>query len=206
MYVLGIDEVGRGAWAGDIVACGILMKTDGKRIQGIFKDSKQLTSRERESVAFKIENNKDILSYWSLKDAYFIDEYGIQVANQEIILDIITFFMKYKPQRIYIDWVSGLKNKSMIKLLIDDNVAIKIEPKADEKYKSVALASILAKVFRDNKMKMIHYDFPVYNFRDNKGYGTTEHRMALEHYGISPYHRLSFIKNINIKGAFKYGD
>lgn len=205
MYILGIDEVGRGALAGNITACGILMKTNGKRIHGIFKDSKQLTSQQRESVAFKIENNKDILSYWSTKDAYFIDRYGIQFANQEIVLDIITFFMKYKPQRIYIDWISGLKNKSMIKLLIDDNVEIKIEPKADEKYKSVALASILAKVFRDSIMKRVHYDYPVYNFKNNKGYGTSEHINAIKHYGISPYHRLSFLKKIN-KNILKFGD
>lgn len=206
MYILGIDEVGRGAWAGNITACGVLMKTDGERIQGIFKDSKQLTSQKRESIAFKIENNQDILTYWSMKDAYFIDKYGIQVANQEIVLDIIVFFMKYKPQKIYIDWISGLKNKSIIKLLISDGIEIKIESKADEKYKSVALASIMAKVFRDNKMKMIHHNYPVYNFKNNKGYGTTEHRMAIEHYSICPIHRISFVKNANIKGAFQYGN
>lgn len=181
------------------------MKTDGKGINGIFKDSKQLTPQERENIAFKIGNNENILTYWSMKDAYYIDRYGIQVANQKIVLDIITYFMEYKPQKIYIDWVSGLKNKSIIKLLIKDGVEIKIEPKADEKYKSVSFASVMAKVFRDEKMKRVHYNYPVYNFKENKGYGTSEHINAILHYGISPYHRLSFIKRIGEKIP-KFGD
>lgn len=185
-YIAGVDEVGRGPLAGPIVACAVILDLnviDDELILWL-NDSKKLSEKKREELANEIKN-KALAYYIAEKSNIEIDEKGIAYCNNNIFLEACTS-MKIKPDLVLSDGylVKGIniENKSVIK--------------GDSKSASIAAASILAKVYRDNLMKNYSKKYPYYGFEENVGYGTTKHIEGIKEYGTCDIHRMSFLKNI----------
>lgn len=186
--IIGIDEAGRGPLAGPIVAAGIISRGLKKEqsILALVKDSKRLTAKRREALFLPLIKNF-IWSVCSL-DNNFIDRYGIQAANILLFHEIAEDLSRQTKKRVSIvaDYVGGadrsLKN-------------INFYEQGESKFKEIAAASIIAKVFRDRLMLALDKDMPNYDFWLHKGYGTKKHFENIDRYGLSPIHRKSFLKN-----------
>nr|MBI5456105.1 ribonuclease HII [Candidatus Levybacteria bacterium] len=178
-YIAGVDEVGRGAFAGPLVAAAVILPKDFK-INGI-KDSKLLTPQKREELSKYIIKNALHYSITEI-DVEFINTDGVGKATEKALVDCIEKLDK-KYDFVLVD---GYKLKSF-----DDNLQKGIIH-GDSTSVSIAAASIIAKVYRDNLMRKLHNKYPQYNFLQNKGYGTKYHREALKKYGLSKIHRTSF--------------
>jgi ribonuclease HII len=186
-YIAGVDEVGRGPLAGPIVAASVVLNlnynSDKDLILGI-KDSKKLSAKSREELS---EIIKDRALYYNIAeiDNDLIDSRGIGWCNNEV-LKMAAIDLAIKPEIVLSDGYAvkniGLKNEFIIK--------------GDNKSASIASASIIAKVYRDKKMKGYSKKYPYYGFEKNVGYGTPEHIDGLKKYGPCPLHRFSFLKNI----------
>jgi ribonuclease HII len=207
----GTDEAGRGCLAGPVTAAAIILqspnikltKEQKKQEQFLFQainDSKQLTEKKRFELRPIIEELFDF-SYTHIYNVE-IDEINILNASmkamQESVLKLKTIpeyiivdgnrplngklGMKQKEGKIFnakeIEMLSSILNTSIIK--------------GDAKFLSIAAASIIAKTYRDDFMNTIHEEYPMYNWKKNKGYPTTEHRDAIRKYGITKYHRKTF--------------
>jgi ribonuclease HII len=195
----GTDEAGRGCLAGPVTAAAILLPTDFS--SQLINDSKQLSKKNRKQLKSLIE--EVALSYTITHiDAATIDEINILNASIKAMQESI---MKLNPTPLYIivDGNSSLTyneklKKNPIKRFSqnDVNTYNKIPftciVKGDSKYMSIAAASILAKTYRDDYMNTIHEEYPMYNWKKNKGYPTKEHREAIKKYGVTKYHRMSF--------------
>lgn len=175
----GCDEAGRGCLAGPVTAAAVILP---KRFRhDILNDSKKLTAKQRETLKDEIIESAIA---WNI--AF--------VGNDEIDeLNILR--ASIKAMHIAID---GLKKKPQF-LLIDGNTFFpykelkhKTIVKGDSLFFSIAAASVLAKVFRDEFMVRLHNEYPQYGWKKNKGYATKDHREAILKYGITPYHRRSF--------------
>lgn len=181
-YIAGVDEVGRGPLAGSVYACAVIMPIEAI-IEGI-DDSKKLSPEKRERLSLEIK--KSAISY----SIGYVDEKQIDSVN---ILNATYLAMKQaidnldvKPNVILVDAIRIPNvNGFQVPIIKGDSISF-----------SIAAASIVAKVERDNYMNGLHNEFPVYNFSKNKGYGTQEHIDAIKKYGPCPCHRKSFIKNI----------
>ncbi len=183
--VIGLDEVGRGAFAGPIVAAGVIFKPNFKHdFLNKVNDSKLLKPKIREELSELIKAN----SNWVIEsvDLDFINKFGIGKANLEVFKRVLSKLLTDLPNHFIL--VDGFDLK------IANQKAI---IKGDSKSLSIAAASIIAKVHRDNLMKEAHTLFPNYGFAQNKGYGTLKHRNALKIHGLSSIHRIDFCKNIN---------
>ena len=168
----GIDEAGRGPFAGPMVVAGVMLKTD---ISGLM-DSKKLTEKKRESLFDIIKENSVFHIVFSSNQE--IDEFGLSICLQNSIKEI-------------------MKTIKTTDYLMDGNITFGIENlecliKADAKIAEVSAASILAKVSRDRYMKEIANEYPQYGFEKHKGYGTKLHTDAIKTYGYSELHRKSF--------------
>jgi ribonuclease HII len=177
--IVGIDEVGRGAFAGPLVAAAIILPKSFK-INGI-KDSKLLTPAKREILNKYILENSIAYSI-SEVNLSFINKFGVGEATHKAFNNCLKK-LKNKFDFVLVD---GFKIKNFDEdlqkeIIHGDNISV-----------SIAAASIIAKVYRDNLMKKLHNDFPKYNFSKNKGYGTKFHRDALKKYGLCKIHRSSF--------------
>ena len=194
MAILGIDEVGRGPWAGPLVigACVLNPRFDekGKDIeaetwQEELNDSKKLTAKKREKLAPIIEEKARAtgLGWVSAKE---IDEIGLAEALKLATRRAVEKIPREAFSEIIIDGTSNfLKNTDLEKL-------VSVLPKADAKIKEVSAASIIAKVARDNYMKDLAQKYPGYAFEKHVGYGTAAHKKALQELGPCPEHRHSF--------------
>ena len=176
MYLIaGTDEVGRGCLAGPVVAAAVILK---KRIDNL-RDSKALSPKIRGELAKKILDN----SYYG---------YGL-VSNQKIdeinILNASLLAMKRASDRLSVVPKTTLIDGNFKPDIKNNTISI---IKGDSKSVSIAAASILAKVYRDEIMLKYSKQFPEYGFQTNSGYGTKEHLSALKNYGITPIHRKSF--------------
>lgn len=180
-YIAGIDEVGRGPLAGPVVTACVIMPYD-EMIEGVF-DSKKITAKKREILYEEIKKKAIAVSV-SKRDQNRIDEINILEATKESMRGCFTY-CKVKPDLLLID---------AVKLNLCNNEKSII--KGDATSYAVACASIIAKVYRDRLMKEYAEKYPEYDFAANVGYGTKKHIQALKEYGITPIHRLSFIKNI----------
>lgn len=186
-YIAGVDEVGRGPLAGPIVSAAVILDLNCDLEQDLIlgiKDSKKLSASKREELSKKIKE-KAIAYNVSVIDNKEIDMRGIAWCNNE------TFRRA----------CSGLRVKP--DLIISDGYAVrgvevenKFFIKGDTKSASIACASIIAKVFRDEIMHEYDKKYPQYNFKHNVGYGTSEHIDAIRKYGYTSLHRMSFLKNI----------
>lgn len=190
--IIGIDEAGRGPLAGPIVAAAIFStgSPKDKALLAQVDDSKKLSAENREGLYNVLINN---FSYSvQVLDNNFIDRYGIQVANVFAIYDAMESLLaktKNKPHRILADYVGG-HDRYFAKAEMD------FFKQGESKYKEIAAASIIAKVYRDKLMEDVHRLYPEYNFVQHKGYGTQEHREAIKKIGPSKIHRTTFLKNV----------
>jgi ribonuclease HII len=174
--VAGVDEAGRGAWAGPIVAGAVIF--DKHDLVGL-RDSKLLSPVQREKMYDKIITNA-ISWYAGIVTREEIDTIGIGPANKLAMERAVTG-LKPAPDVVLIDAFK-----------IDCSCLIESIIKGDQKVSTIAAASIIAKVTRDRMLIAAHEKYPEYGFDQHKGYGTASHRQAIENFGTSPFHRLSF--------------
>ncbi|HYM65314.1 MAG TPA: ribonuclease HII [Candidatus Sulfotelmatobacter sp.] len=177
--IVGLDEVGRGAFAGPLVAAAVILP-DKFNINGI-RDSKLLTSKKREELSTYILGHALAFSISEI-DLRFINKFGVGKATEKAFLDCLNN-LKNKFDFVLVD---GYRIKNY-----DINLQKGIVH-GDSISVSIAASSIIAKVYRDNLMRKLHLKYEKYNFFENKGYGTKYHRDALKKYGISKAHRTSF--------------
>ena len=175
----GTDEAGRGCLAGPVTAAAVILPKRFKN--ALLNDSKIVTSLNRKILKKIIE--KEALGYSvSFIDNLKIDE--INILNASILaMHHCIDGLKMIPEHILVDGNRFKPYTSIPHLCVI---------KGDGKYMNIAAASILAKTYRDAYMERIHLEFPMYNWKQNKGHGTAEHRAAIIKYGITKYHRLSF--------------
>lgn len=178
-FEAGTDEAGRGCLAGPVTAAAVILPTDfGNHI---LNDSKQLSEKNRELLRPIIETQSICYSITHL-EPLVIDEINILNASIKAMQECIT---KLNPIPLYII-VDGNRFKPV------KDIPHSCIIKGDSKYLSIAAASVLAKTYRDEYMNRIHEEFPMYNWKQNKGYPTKEHREAIRKYGTTKYHRMSF--------------
>lgn len=175
----GLDEAGRGCYAGPVFAAAVILPKDF--YHPLLNDSKKLT-----------EKNRDLLRPIIEKEAI---AFGVSAVDHKEIDQINILQASYKAMHLSID---QLKKKPEL-LLIDGNrfktykkIPHQCIIKGDGKYSNIAAASILAKTYRDEYMQKIHLEYPHYCWNKNKGYGTADHRKAIEHFGLCKYHRKTF--------------
>ncbi len=187
----GVDEAGRGPWAGPVVAACVILKKDIP-VLGEIKDSKQLTPKKREELYEIIKSNS--IYGIGVASSREIDKFGIVKATELAIKRSIEH-MPEKPTFLLID------GRDKFDLPIKYNLIIH----GDQKVKLISAASILAKVWRDRYMQLVADIYPQYGFERHKGYGTREHLEALKKFGPCEIHRFSFkpIKEIQEKRSKK---
>ncbi|MBL4643514.1 MAG: ribonuclease HII [Flavobacteriaceae bacterium] len=175
----GTDEAGRGCLCGPVVAAAVILPEDFEH--PFLNDSKQLTEKQRKELKPFIE--KEALSF----GVAFVDEKEVDQINvlQASITGMHRSVAQLNPMPEYII-VDGNKFRSFKKIPHETIV------KGDAKYLSIAAASVLAKTYRDEFMEKIHQEFPMYNWKQNKGYPTKQHREAIREFGITKYHRKTF--------------
>ena len=177
---IGIDEAGRGPLAGPVVTCAVVLK-EYYIYEGI-NDSKKVSLKNRERLFDLINETAIEVSYGSATPEE-IDEFNILGATKLAMKRAIDG-LKHRPDHLLIDAVK-----------LDSDIDQTSIIKGDEKSVSIAAASIMAKVTRDNMMKEYHKTYPEYDFENNKGYGTASHYIGLNSVGISPIHRKTFVKD-----------
>jgi ribonuclease HII len=195
----GTDEAGRGCLAGPVTAAAVILPHYFENT--ILNDSKQLSEKTREKLRPIIENQAISFAVTHLYPKE-IDEINILNASMKGMQESV-LKLNQTPEFIIVDGNRllnaklGLKStygkqfsKTEIKLL--KSIPNQSIVKGDSKYMSIAAASVLAKTYRDDYMNQIHEEFPMYNWKKNKGYPTKEHREAIRKYGVTKYHRLSF--------------
>ena len=178
-HIAGTDEAGRGCLAGPVTAAAVILPVHFKN--DILTDSKKLTEIQRAELKPIIEKTAATFSVQHVFEKK-IDEINILNASflaMHKALDQLSI----KPNLILVDG-----NRFNTYSSINHECIIK----GDGKYLSIAAASVLAKTYRDAYMKEIHEEYPMYNWKKNKGYPTKEHREAIKEHGLSPYHRKSF--------------
>ncbi|MDY8136410.1 ribonuclease HII [Aquimarina sp. 2201CG5-10] len=175
----GTDEAGRGCLAGPVTAAAIILPDNFSN--EILNDSKQLSEAKRNSLRPLLEDCSITFGVTHI----FMDEIDkINILNASILaMQKSIAQLTPQPQHIAVD---GNKFKSY------NEIPHTCVIKGDGKYLNIAAASILAKTYRDEYMEKIHQEFPMYNWKKNKGYPTAEHREAIRKYGITKYHRKSF--------------
>jgi ribonuclease HII len=178
-YETGTDEAGRGCLAGPVTAAAVILPDDFKL--DLLNDSKQLTEKVREQLRPLIME-KALCYHITNIEPEIIDEINILNASIKGMQECIK---KLNPVPDYII-VDGNRFKPV------GNIPHSCIIKGDSLYMSIAAASILAKTHRDEHMNKLHEEFPMYNWKNNKGYPTLEHREAIRKYGITKYHRKTF--------------
>jgi len=177
--VAGCDEAGRGCLAGPVTAAAIILPKNFKN--EILNDSKVLSLKKRTLLRNIIEDQKF---------DYAVTHVSIEEIDELNILNASILAMQRCVQRL---------SQAPDLIIVDGNrfKAVGSIPhqciiKGDGKFFSIAAASVLAKTYRDDYMRKIDLEYPMYNWKQNKGYPTLEHRAAIGKYGISKYHRKSF--------------
>ncbi len=175
----GTDEAGRGCLAGPVTAAAVILPQAFENL--ILNDSKQLSETKRDVLKPIIES--EAVSF-AFAHVYPEEIDAINILNASILaMHKAITGLTPTPQFISVDGN---------RFLPFTNIPHKTIIKGDSKYLNIAAASILAKTNRDAYMCQIHEEFPMYNWKQNKGYPTKEHREAIKKYGITPYHRKTF--------------
>ena len=177
-YIIGADEVGRGSFAGPICAAAVKINYSHLTLLTNVKDSKKLSAKKREEIFSMVEENNIEYSFNESSNT-FIDQFGIKNANEKVLTDSISDIYTGN-EIVYVDHFKINDFKSISVVRGEDNC------------RAIALASIIAKVLRDNLMVKFSEKYPEYSFEKNKGYGTKDHREAISKYGLSNIHRKSF--------------
>ena len=182
--IAGMDEAGRGPLAGPVFMAMCIMPTQANMVIDGVNDSKKLTAKQRDVLFDKIIKTAKSYTICSV-DEKTIDKINILEATKLGMQNCLKS-ISIKPDFVLCDYVSGLK-------LDTPFLTIK---KGDSLSYNIACASILAKVSRDRYMEELDIQYPQYNFKKHKGYGTKEHYEKIAKYGISDCHRKSFLKNL----------
>lgn len=175
----GCDEAGRGCLAGPVFAAAVILPEDFSN--ELLNDSKQLTEKQRYELRPIIEQNA---LAWAvgIVDNHEIDKINILRASIEAMHRAIRQ-LSIRPQALIIDGN---------RFYPYEDIPYTTIVKGDGKMMSIAAASILAKTYRDDFMVKIDQEFPMYNWKVNKGYPTKDHRAAIAKYGTTDYHRMTF--------------
>lgn len=176
--VAGVDEVGRGPLAGPVLAAAVIMPV-GVGLRGV-DDSKKLTAEKRESLFLEIRDSAIAIGVGAASSRE-IDRINILRASH-LAMERALRKLPVQPQHVFVD---GLK----IPGFPYDHTAV-ID--GDAKVHCIACASIVAKVIRDRLMRMLAVRYPAYNWANNCGYSTADHRNAIVEAGLTPHHRRSF--------------
>lgn len=180
-FIAGLDEVGRGAFAGPVVAAAVILPQKLFPHCEEINDSKLLTAKKREELA-------EVIKQYAV--SYAIAQIEVEVINLQGIgkATALAFMnaaknLHKRPDHFLIDafFINGFPQSMQTPIV-----------KGDQKSFSIAAASIIAKVFRDNLMAKLGTQFSSYQFAKHKGYGTLEHRNAIKKFGLCPLHRTSF--------------
>lgn len=182
--VCGIDEVGRGCFAGPVVVGAVIFPVNVELPAGQIADSKLLKPMQRKKL---VELIKSKATSWAIAEVGVptINKVGIGKATQMAFRKVVKSLEK-KPDFVlmdafYISRLIGLTRKNQKPIIKGDQISI-----------SIAAASIVAKVYRDKLMKKYHQKYPKYHFGKHKGYGTKLHQEAIKKYGLTRIHRKSF--------------
>ena len=175
LFVAGVDEAGRGALAGPVVAAAVVLRPG----RHPYRDSKTLSPRQRERL---LDHLLDRALAWGVGacSAAEVDRLGVLVATHRAALKALAR-LRVAPQALVTDY-----------LFLETELPLLAPPRAETQSPSVAAASILAKVVRDRIMVGLHHRFPDYGFDRHKGYGTAEHLERLARMGPCPEHRRRF--------------
>ena len=175
----GTDEAGRGCLAGPVTAAAVILPENFEN--KILNDSKQLSEKKRSLLKPIIEEQAIGFGVSHIFQEE-IDKINILNASISAMHQSIEQ-LKTAPEFIIVD---GNRFKPF------KNIPFETIVKGDSKFLSIAAASVLAKTYRDDYMERIHEEFPMYNWKQNKGYPTKEHREAIKEFGVTKYHRKSF--------------
>jgi ribonuclease HII len=185
-YIVGCDECGYGSLAGPLVVVGVRAPKDWS-LPGL-NDSKKLSAKKREALLLplmKLVQNKEISYHLAERSNTVIDQQGVAVALKDAYVEC--FHALYQPDSLIIS--DGILKFDKLGVDGYDKVAV---IKADSKFLAVMAASIIAKVWRDDKMHQLHFSYPNYGWNKNVGYGSKVHLEAIAYYGPSPLHRFSY--------------
>ncbi len=193
--IFGIDEVGRGSLAGPLTLCCIsinnkFISKNSPLLKLNIKDSKKLTPKKRILLTQKTKKylTRKIILHISNQQ---IDKFGISLCYKKIFKSLIKLLIdKYPKKKIVLltDFFKiehNQKNITVVPIKSGDNLSA-----------TIALSSIYAKVTRDKMMEVMHNKLPMYDWINNKGYGTSKHLTAIKKYGVSELHRQSFLNNL----------
>lgn len=196
-WVLGLDEVGRGALAGPLVVAGVLVRDPsegGPPVQGV-ADSKVLSPRKREEVSTRLLASPLVRRAFAERSPAFLDEHGMTRALGECFRDCIGTLL------------TGMGEEGLVEVRIDGEALwdpawlthpwgcpVSYIVKGDATDWAIGAASVIAKVHRDRGMVDAHQGYPVYGFDQHKGYGTRQHEEAIRNHGLTAIHRRSFCK------------
>ena len=175
--VAGVDEVGRGPLIGPVVAAAVILPHDFY-LEGL-TDSKKLSEKKRE-LFYQIIKEKAIAIGIGIIDEKRIDEINIYEATKEAMKDAIRK-LEPRPEYILIDAMP-----------LDIDIPTKSIIKGDFLSVTISAASVIAKVTRDHMLYEMDKEYPMYDLKNNKGYGTKKHLETIKQYGICKYHRLSY--------------
>ena len=182
----GCDEAGRGCIAGPVVAAAVILPRGMNFPE--FDDSKKLTEKQREKLRVKVLENAAAYGI-GIVSAGEIDEINILIASFLAMHRAIDQ-LKIRPELLLIDGNRFNKYHDIKHQCIVGG---------DAKYQAIAAASILAKTTREHIMQDLDSQYPAYNWKQNKGYPTIEHKNAVAEHGMSPYHRKTFNMSIQLK-------
>ena len=177
-FIIGADEVGRGSFAGPICASAVRVNYHQMQNFQHVKDSKKLSEKKRNEIYELAIDNQMQFSFIESSNKE-IDKFGIKYSNEKVLSKSIEEVYS-NGDVVYVDHFK-INNFHSISLV-----------KGEDNSRPIALASIIAKVLRDNLMIEFSKKYPEYLFEKNKGYGTKDHRLALVKYGLSEVHRESF--------------
>lgn len=195
----GADEAGRGCLAGPVTAAVVILGSSFEN--STLNDSKKLSEKVRRLLRPIIEEQATTFAVAHLYPDE-IDKINILNASMKAMQECVLMLNEI-PEYIIVDGNRLLNAKIGLECTVGKKFSIqeikilteipnKSITKGDEKYLSIAAASVLAKTYRDDYMNEIHKEFPMYNWQKNKGYPTKEHRNAIRKYGVTKYHRMSF--------------
>lgn len=176
MYIAGVDEVGRGPLVWDIVTAAVILD---KPIAGL-GDSKKLTPKKREYLAQKIQDEALCFAYGRASVAE-IDALNIHHATL-LAMKRAVEGLRIQPEKVLVDGMH----------LPEFGIPAEAIVGGDGRIPEIGAASILAKVLRDAEMLELDAQYPLYGFKDHKGYPTKQHLQALAEHGITPFHRMSY--------------
>jgi len=185
--MIGIDEVGRGAWAGPLLVVAAKSKPYLSLPEGL-NDSKLLTRKQREQVYQELLLTCEFGEGWV--EVQEIDDVGLGSALKLGAMRAIAELSDVENEDICIDGTVNFLHETYPKAYT--------KIKADITEPIVSAASVYAKVVRDRKMTQLHFEMPQYGFRDHVGYGTPAHISALKKHGVSKFHRKSFKPIMNL--------